>query len=52
VQEEAAHVVFSREVRVRELITHRFPLDQAVAALQLAARPAPGVLKVMLRMGA
>jgi L-iditol 2-dehydrogenase len=49
VQDLAARLVFGREVRVRDLITHRFPLEQAARALDLAARPAPGVLKVMLR---
>ncbi|HET8645760.1 MAG TPA: alcohol dehydrogenase catalytic domain-containing protein [Vicinamibacteria bacterium] len=49
VQDLAARLVFGREVRVRDLITHRFPLEQAAPALELAARPAPGVLKVMLR---
>ena len=48
VQDLAARLVFGREVRVRELITHRFPIEEAPAALALAARPAPGVLKVMV----
>jgi L-iditol 2-dehydrogenase len=52
VQDEAARVVLGREIRVRELISHRFPLAEAPQALELAARPAPGVLKVMLRMDA
>jgi L-iditol 2-dehydrogenase len=49
VQDLAARLVFGREVRVRDLITHRFPLEQAAQAVALAARPAPGILKVMLR---
>jgi L-iditol 2-dehydrogenase len=49
VQDLAARLVFGREVLVRDLITHRFPLEQAPRALELASRPAPGVLKVMLR---
>jgi L-iditol 2-dehydrogenase len=52
VQDLAARLVFGREIRVRDLITHRFPLEQAPRALELASRPAPGVLKVMLRPGA
>jgi len=40
----------AREVRVRELITHRFPLAQAAAAVERAAVPAPGVLKVVLQV--
>lgn len=50
VQDEAARLVFSREVRVRELVTHRLPLDRAPEAMELAARPAPGVLKVVVEM--
>ena len=49
VQDLAAQLVFGREVRVAELISHRFPLEQAPQALEVASRPAPGVLKVMLQ---
>jgi L-iditol 2-dehydrogenase len=48
IQDVAARVVFGREIRVRELVTHRFPLEQAREAFDLAARPGPGVLKVVL----
>jgi L-iditol 2-dehydrogenase len=48
VQDLAARLVFDREVRVRELVTHRFPVEETEAAIALAARPAPGVLKVMV----
>jgi L-iditol 2-dehydrogenase len=51
VQDEAARLVFGREVRVRPLVTHRFPIDETPAAVALAARPAPGVLKVVVLMG-
>jgi L-iditol 2-dehydrogenase len=51
VQDLAAELVFSREVRVRELVTHRMPLAQAPQAVELASRPAPGVLKVVLQHG-
>ena len=50
VQDLAARLVFGREVRVRELVTHRFPLEQAPRAVEVAARPAPGVLKVVLQV--
>ena len=50
VQDLAAELVFSRAVRVAELITHRFPLADAAAACALAAKPGPGVMKVMLEM--
>lgn len=51
VQDLAAQLVFTREVRVRELVTHRFPLEEAAKAVDLASRPARGVLKVMLQDG-
>ncbi len=49
-QDLAARLVFGREIRVRELITHRFPLERAPEAFAVAARPAPGVLKVVLQV--
>jgi L-iditol 2-dehydrogenase len=49
VQDLAAQLVFSREIRVEELITHRFPLAEAARAVEVASRPAPGVLKVVLQ---
>jgi L-iditol 2-dehydrogenase len=52
VQDLAARLVFSRELRVRELVTHRFPLERAAEAFALAARPGAGVLKVVLEPGA
>jgi hypothetical protein len=30
------------------LITHRFPLEQTAAAVQLAARPTPDSLKILV----
>ena len=50
VQDLAARLVFGREVRVRELVSHRFPLAQAARALEVASHPAPGVLKVVLQV--
>jgi L-iditol 2-dehydrogenase len=49
VQDLAAQLVFAREVRVRELVTHRFALEDAPRALEVASHPAPGVLKVVLQ---
>lgn len=49
-QEEAARLVFSRAVRVRELISHRLPMERAAEAFELALRPGPGTLKVVLQM--
>jgi L-iditol 2-dehydrogenase len=50
VQDLASRLVFTREVRVKELVTHRFPLEQAPQAVAVASRPAPGVLKVVLQV--
>jgi L-iditol 2-dehydrogenase len=49
VQDLAAQLVFGREIRVRELVTHRFSLSSAAQAVDVASRPAPGVLKVVLQ---
>lgn len=48
VQDRAARLIFDREIRVRELITHRFDLADAPRAVELASRPGNGVMKVML----
>lgn len=48
VQEEAAELVFSRRVRVRELVSHRLPMERALEAFDLALRPRRGTLKVVL----
>jgi L-iditol 2-dehydrogenase len=47
-QAEAARLVFTRRLDVRELITHRFPLEQTAGAIQLAARPTPDSLKIVV----
>jgi len=52
IQDLAAQLVFAREIRVRELITHRMPLAKAKAAVDLASHPSPGVLKIVLEIGA
>jgi L-iditol 2-dehydrogenase len=48
-QEESAALVFERRLPVREMISHRFPLEQIACALELAARPADNTLKVVIR---
>ena len=50
VQDLAARLVFGREIQVRDLVTHRFPLSETKEAVELASRPTPGVLKVMLQV--
>jgi L-iditol 2-dehydrogenase len=47
-QREVARLVFSRQLDVRGLITHRFPLDQAAEAVELASHPTPESLKVIV----
>ena len=48
-QAESAALVFERRLPVRELISHRFPLEQIAEALELAARPSDNTLKVVIR---
>jgi len=47
-QEESARLVFSRELPVATLITHRFPLEEFDRAFSLAARPTRDSLKVLI----
>jgi L-iditol 2-dehydrogenase len=48
VQEEAANLIYSRKVNVRDLVTDRFPLAEFGQAIQLATNPSAGSLKVMV----
>jgi L-iditol 2-dehydrogenase len=52
IQDLSARLVFERQIDVLSLVTHRFPLEQAAQAFAAAARPAPGVLKVVVEMAA
>lgn len=47
-QPAVARLVFSRQLDVRPLITHRFPLVETAAAVALAAQPQPDSLKVVV----
>jgi L-iditol 2-dehydrogenase len=47
-QGEVARLVFSRQLDVRRLISHRFPLEQTAAAVALAASPTPDSLKILV----
>jgi L-iditol 2-dehydrogenase len=47
-QHEAAALVFERKLPVREMISHRFPLERIADALEMAARPADNTLKVVI----
>jgi len=47
-QAEVARLVFSRQLDVRPLITHQFPLAATAEAVKLAANPRPDALKVVV----
>jgi L-iditol 2-dehydrogenase len=48
-QDESARLVFGREIDLAGLISHRFPLSEAVAALHLAANPRPDSMKIVIQ---
>jgi L-iditol 2-dehydrogenase len=50
-QEESVRLAFSGGIDFARLITHRFPLPQAVEALRLASHPGPDSLKVVIQPG-
>jgi L-iditol 2-dehydrogenase len=47
-QREVARLVFSRQLDVRSLITHRFPLAETADAIALASNPKPDSLKILV----
>ena len=51
-QEESIAFVMGREMALDGLISHRFPLVEAVEALELAAHPRPDSMKVVIQPGA
>jgi L-iditol 2-dehydrogenase len=50
-QEENVRLVFSGQIDFARLISHRFPLGQAVEALKLASHPAPETMKIVIQPG-
>jgi L-iditol 2-dehydrogenase len=52
VQQQAADLVFERTVRVRELVSHRLPMERGLEAFDLALRPGPATLKIVLEPAA
>ncbi len=50
-QEESVRFVMSREMDMERLISHRFPLDRCVEALQLASHPQPDSMKIVIQPG-
>jgi L-iditol 2-dehydrogenase len=47
--EEVAQFVFSGEMDLAALYSHRFPLGQALEALRLAAHPKPDTMKIAIQ---
>jgi L-iditol 2-dehydrogenase len=50
-QEESVRFVMNREMDLEQLISHRFPLQDAARALELAAHPQPASMKVVIQPG-
>ncbi len=50
-QEDSVRFVMGREMNLERLISHRFPLSQSREALELAAHPHPGSMKVVIQPG-
>jgi L-iditol 2-dehydrogenase len=48
-QDESARLVFSGEIDLAGLISHRFPLNEAVEALDLASNPRPDSMKIVIQ---
>src|SRR5436190_3106332 len=50
-QQESVDLVMRGEMVLERLISHRFPLTQAVEGLQLAANPQPDSMKIVIQPG-
>jgi L-iditol 2-dehydrogenase len=50
-QDENVRLVFSGEIDFARLISHRFPLEKSVEAIQLASHPAPDSMKIVIQPG-
>lgn len=50
-QEESVRFVMNREMDLERLISHRFPLESGVEALNLAAHPRPDSMKIVIQPG-
>jgi len=50
-QSESEQFVLGGEMEMERLISHSFPLQEAVEALQLAARPKPDSMKIVIQPG-
>jgi L-iditol 2-dehydrogenase len=50
-QYESAQFVLNREMDLERLVSHRFPLNESIKALQLAAHPEPDSMKIVIQPG-
>jgi L-iditol 2-dehydrogenase len=50
-QQESTDWVFSQTVDLARLVTHRFPLEDAVEGLRVAAHPQPDTMKLVIQCG-
>jgi L-iditol 2-dehydrogenase len=50
-QDESVRFVMNREMDLERLISHRFPLEKGVEALNLAAHPQPDSMKIVIQPG-
>jgi L-iditol 2-dehydrogenase len=50
-QDDNVKLVFSGELDLARLISHRFPLKDSVEALRLASHPAPDTMKIVIQPG-
>ena len=50
-QGESTDWVFSQTVDLARLVTHRFPLSEAVKGLEIAAHPQPDTMKLLIQCG-
>jgi L-iditol 2-dehydrogenase len=50
-QEESVRFVMEQQMDLERLISHRFPLQESARGLELAARPQPASMKVVIQPG-
>ena len=50
-QREVARLVFTRKLDVRKLVSNQFPLERTMEAVELAANPKAGCLKIVITPG-
>ena len=50
-QEQSVQFVMNREMDLEQLISHRFPLQESVEALNRAAHPQPDSMKIVIQAG-